>query len=764
MAFLLAGSVVIQSGTDTNLSGLSAIAGVVTTSIIGGLVRYEMGALRLVVNGTLTIGGSSAPLEILIIGQDAGSSAAPDIDVYGTLVIGQQYTSDGVSDSINPGIKIYEPGVNKGFPESSGFTDNTAFLRVNSGGSFLWYSGTVDTWGGWRFSTGSIVQIGFSSMTQKPILDMTRATRVGSGVATQIVYCFASISMYGLRLLGGRNSLNTADKSGGVWAQLAAPTTFIGYDAKFVATAFGGSSLLPASTTLSFRNVGSVNPRPIFSDGGLYTTTIFQFINYELGSDFTTIVGSGPRSATVTCLKEFIIYAKKLSGVAISSSVFYLVGKSGTQFTSTVSGVGATNTLSFTLRTLVYNNTATGGSPTSDVYFSKNNNNTDLIDVFGFDYYHQTSQTPGVSLKGIGVLNQNQSFFDDENVTLTESLAGALSTVSTLDELYDSGKYWKTRNITANLEYPSLVSQPITAAGDTLNLGAMNLVVDMTAAHAFSIDTGTDTIIINSNVLSPGIKFNKLITTGEVAFVNGSTSDPLLSYQDLLGLRVPIKVLNIYPNTRVQLYNVSTATEIYNDVISTATLSLTEIWSSDQIIRYRAMYVNGTSAKQWVEANATLTSSGLTITLNQVDDLIYSSSGIDGSTVSECTIVGTSLVISINDPDNKTTAQRLLAFEIYWLYTVGGIRDQNLYIEYTDATHLIFLGGLKVKNSNLTTPLSISGASIVPDVGDPANVIDATGGSININTSTVVIIGGDLARQTSLDQVSKNTNLIPLLL
>lgn len=268
------------------------------------------------------------------------------------------------------------------------------------------------------------------------------------------------------------------------------------------------------------------------------------------------------------------------------------------------------------------------------------------------------------------------------------------------------------------------------------------------------------------------------------------TASTSLIITDSSGVKVNINVVGLTANSRIQLYNVSTSTELFNDIVTGTSLSFPITWTTNQTIRYRIMHVDGVTAKKWIEANATLTSLGTTITVAQQDDSIYNSIGIDGSTVSECSIVGTALIININDADNKTTAQRLLAFEIYWLYTEDGIRDQNLYIEYPDATHLIFLGGLKIKNNKPTPALSITGASIVPESGDPADVIDNSGGSVNINTDRVVYgapiptssqnaeavrteLAVELARvdvaistrasQTTADGIKTNTDLVPAL-
>ena len=58
MAFSLGGSVITQSGTDNDLSGLSGIAGV-TVRNFNGYTQYDIGSLRMVINGTLNIAQSN---------------------------------------------------------------------------------------------------------------------------------------------------------------------------------------------------------------------------------------------------------------------------------------------------------------------------------------------------------------------------------------------------------------------------------------------------------------------------------------------------------------------------------------------------------------------------------------------------------------------------------------------------------------------------------------------------------------------------------
>lgn len=106
--------------------------------------------------------------------------------------------------------------------------------------------------------------------------------------------------------------------------------------------------------------------------------------------------------------------------------------------------------------------------------------------------------------------------FTDTNVTLSESSAQALSTVSTLDNLYDVAKVWNTT--AANTWYPSIGAQAITAVGSTLDLGSKSLTVNSSAGSVFTVNTSTNLLTVKtatSNLLR-GSKFGTLKTSGTV--------------------------------------------------------------------------------------------------------------------------------------------------------------------------------------------------------------------------------------------------------
>ena len=204
------------------------------------------------------------------------------------------------------------------------------------------------------------------------------------------------------------------------------------------------------------------------------------------------------------------------------------------------------------------------------------------------------------------------------------------------------------------------------------------------------------------------------------------------------GTHTNIKLTGLVAGSRVQLYDQELDTELYNEIVAGTSLTLPIIWTADKMIRVRAMYVNGTTAKQWYEVtDNTLSNTGLTLNVNQEDDDIYNDIAIDGSTVTECSITGTVLTIEVNDADNSTSPQRIYAFEVAWLFTESGMRDQSLYINAITDTVFEVRGGLKIKNMK-SVGLNINGGNMYPTTGEATDLEDTSGGSIFLNSKVTV--------------------------
>jgi hypothetical protein len=200
---------------------------------------------------------------------------------------------------------------------------------------------------------------------------------------------------------------------------------------------------------------------------------------------------------------------------------------------------------------------------------------------------------------------------------------------------------------------------------------------------------------------------------------------------------------------------------------------------ADRPIRLRASYVDGTNAKKFIDSNigtCTNVSPNLSYLLNQEDNEIYEDINIDGSTVTECSVSGDTIKIYVDSPTNTITAQRIYSWYQYLLFTEAGIADQTgLYIRATDTTHFKFYDGMQIVNQDLSNPLNITGANVIPDSGNATDIFDLTNGaSIALNFNRVegfvYSSGSGLSPAessllttigTNVGNIKKDTGLIP---
>lgn len=116
---------------------------------------------------------------------------------------------------------------------------------------------------------------------------------------------------------------------------------------------------------------------------------------------------------------------------------------------------------------------------------------------------------------------------DDSITETTKATVDAYTSINSLDQLYDRAKSWFVDNLA--LAFPSFGVQPVSANGNVVSLGNRNIVIDATAATAFAINTGTNTITVKTSDLAVGSKFIELLTTGTISFANGGAATARLS-------------------------------------------------------------------------------------------------------------------------------------------------------------------------------------------------------------------------------------------
>jgi hypothetical protein len=529
-----------QSGTaargDSSLAGLSGLAGVTTSSVdaSSGYVIYLLGDnVKLQVNGTLIIGGlrevNSTLLghnEQLVIGQNAISTGQPVLRVGsgGVLVVGCRYTNTvnyigttapSYTDGISAQVLIYQKGqYGRSTADGDGSTfpatnpaPATCFLAISNGARFDWISGTIDHWADMVFDNGSIANIGFDGMRNKPVMDSRRGSMV----------CWfkpgSTVSIFGLKAIGDRgiNVTNVNNTGRGPAFQvLQGPQVLKGLEVFWWRCVIAGANGTGVGGSYTVEDYAGAlgSELDIAKAVPAGQTLNITFKNSAVGTSMVVFDASlGTVLLYVT--QKLTATVKTTAGVAIENAVIWTISSASVQ------SLGVTNVSG----QVVIDNIETGFSPDNQASVTPRFAAGDVA-TWNVRAYQSLSAVYQVTMKGIGGSVVEPAMVNDSAVTLSRSAAGALVNVDTLDNFYDAAKFWNVQS--ANVNFPTVSTQVATSAGTTLDLGALNVVVDATAASAFAVNTGTNTVTVKSTILAVGTKFNTLKTTGTISFTNGA--------------------------------------------------------------------------------------------------------------------------------------------------------------------------------------------------------------------------------------------------
>jgi hypothetical protein len=270
----------------------------------------------------------------------------------------------------------------------------------------------------------------------------------------------------------------------------------------------------------------------------------------------------------------------------------------------------------------------------------------------------------------------------------------------------------------------------------TINDPVNTMTYDFQSAGTYDLRGASITGMIHLNTSNNSTVTVKLLPT--VTYVNDVPAHITVDN----AFNVTLTVGNIVSGSRIQVYNLDTSTELYNEIVSGTTWTKTYVYASDVNIRVRLMYVNGLTAYYWYTATTKITSSGFNINAAQIENTVYETASIDGSTVTECSVSGTTIRIYVNTSAPYTiSAQRIYNWYQYLLSTASGIRDQDgQYITAIDTTHYVFqnVAGVGMKLYCQTQYVNVLGANITPsDGGLSSNIWDQAGGSIFPNYNRV---------------------------
>jgi hypothetical protein len=702
-------------GAGTALGSVAGIALYTQGSGSGQVNDFNAGANGILVSGFLQLSDYE---------RIAFSTTAPipqiDATAGGHIMLGRYRTINGVT-SLAARTLVHCARANS----------NQPVIRTSSTSKGDWFGGTIFVNNGTIATTAG--GPGFSVYDKDCVL-------VGTSAIAQIRLSSTADLIYGLTIDNALVALLAAATAGGVRS-------------KTCDAAFGLSSATPSNV---FMNV----PRPVFKSGNNVDVTFWsskwvRVINCASGTDF--IVGGGNVSATTLnrglteVRQDAVLSIVDQAGTGLAARYFCQDTDNGQRLAANVIGTNPSYLADNTYEGVtiagaaVISNMLLGAARqnTANVsvdrftgivwdYRGLDNDNTDrflfLIAAYGYQPAAQISV-----LKGTTAASVTRALLADVNITQANpATVAAYTEIGNLDRLYDRAALWLTE-AGANMEHVGGGNYLITADGSDLDLGSHNLVIDATAASAFAVNTGTNTVTIKASQLLAGATFSKIVTTGTIAFANGATPGPALIYRDASGTSVPVTAPNIISGSRVQIFNVTDNVELANAVLTGAGYAGRFTWTVDKTIRLRAIYCAGTSARREVEATATLGNTGAIFLSAQSDDTIYNSYAIDGATVTEFAPDYPNVQVDVSDPDSVTTVQRLYAWWVANLATANGIRNFFGGVTAEDESNIrVNTGIINLTLDNVSGgPVRITGARLYRS--DGTTVIAAGSGSIQID-------------------------------
>ena len=557
MAFVLSGTVITQSGTDADLSGIAGISGV--ESYDHGVADfdytiYDASDFELVITGTLNHDQFE---EQLIVDQLTINSG-------GTYNIG--ITRDEPATAVDA-YEAFVPILALHIKFRGAHPQNNPSFDIQSGGTLNWIGCMIFMHAGFHGY--------YDSASSQATINITDAYLYIEGLAT------INDLPYKLRFDGTDVNINKLKQYGGAFANQRVLDVFSGYEP----THFEGIQVpSQASRTelFVFEN---------YAGGGRgniqdcrWTETRMRFKNSATGSDLILKshgINQGGANGMADVSKEIQLTITDSDAAAIVGARYYIIDYDNgnranytqnanniiydqdLEYTDITDAAGETPTVEV-LTLAVVDNGANFDGTTKD-YRSKNNNTDDLFDIFIWSYAH-LSATFSQELKGIDVLNIPWTLFPDNNITESNSATVAAYTgiaidhteaaqtititeSHTLDEIYDFVKYNKT--LAANIKFPTPGTLAVIASGDELQFPDYSIIVS---------GATTD--------LSEGTMFTKMAATNGTitTTADGTVSVP---FSDSTGTQLIIKTNPPESLIRIEEFAADGMTPVGDIVIGT---------------------------------------------------------------------------------------------------------------------------------------------------------------------------------------------------
>lgn len=275
-------------------------------------------------------------------------------------------------------------------------------------------------------------------------------------------------------------------------------------------------------------------------------------------------------------------------------------------------------------------------------------------------------------------------------------------------------------------------------------------------SYEYDIDTGSgfsgtyktlDSTNLSAETVDPttGVRLKiRIVTTvadpaNALTYISIRTTTTLADQQaNLYPLDyATIRVNNILTGSRVRIYDTTNDLELYNAVVTGTSLTYSTPYTADFDVQIRVMLNNGVTAYRLYETTGSVTINGLTIAASQVQDTIYNTLGIDGSTITDIEYEDINQRINL-DIDGTWSIHDIYAYEKALLFTEDGIRENGEIITATDTANFFIGDDFKILNRSISGIVITDGWIRDISTNNALDTLDLTGGTIYIAPEHVV--------------------------
>lgn len=280
--------------------------------------------------------------------------------------------------------------------------------------------------------------------------------------------------------------------------------------------------------------------------------------------------------------------------------------------------------------------------------------------------------------------------------------------------------------------------------GNSIDAGSYNVVVDADASSVFAISGNTLTIKATRFV-------GNIATTGTTTLSNGAVVIGTFGSTTVL----PWEVKNVEGTSRIQLVNVTQSnTEVVNTKLNSSdpfidasgTYTASQIAVGD-VVRLRVTCVVGATALLPVLQTGVATTTGITFQVDQEADTVYNSNGINGSTITTLTADYTNpMGVDVSDADGTASVKEIYAFFTYSTTTADGVEN--------------WFGGMRaIDNANYEV-ITANADIKIQNIG--SNAVVVSDGRIYRDDGASVLYAEDNDKPITMDSGALVTNIQPM--